>query len=109
MKAGTSTTGKKIFRRRDAHKDAPAMEWFSDLSGKTARLTSIGGRSLLVENHRGILEFSDTCIRLASGCGTIEVRGKNLSINEMRRDALIIRGEIRQMELPSPAGGNDEV
>mgnify|MGYP003307067709 CR=1 FL=1 len=41
-------------------------------------------------------------------CGMIEVRGKNLSIHEMRRDALMIRGEIRQMELPCPAGGDDE-
>lgn len=108
MKSGASTPGKKLIRRRDAHKNAPAIEWLSDLSGKTARLTSIGGRSLLVENHRGILEFSDECIRLSSGCGAIEVRGRNLSINEMRRDALIIRGEIRHMELPCPAGGDDE-
>ena len=108
MKARNSDSGGKAARRRDAYKNAPAIEWISDLSGKTARLTSIGGRSLLVENHRGIIEFSDACIRLATGCGAIEVRGNNLSIHEMRKDALIIRGEIRHMELPCAASNAHE-
>ena len=100
MKAGASTSGKKMFRRRDAHKNAPAMEWLSDLSGKTARLTSIGGRSLLVENHCGILEFSSERIVLATRCGPVQGEGAVLFLEEVRSDTLLIRGSIRNVQLP---------
>ena len=30
---------------------APALEWICDLSGQAARVTTIGNRALLVENH----------------------------------------------------------
>ena len=81
-------------------KGAPALEWFCDLSGKTARITSIGNRALLVENHRGILEYRQDRVILATGCGSVCVEGDELLLSEVRRDALIIRGEIRHVNLP---------
>lgn len=81
-------------------RDAPALEWLCDLSGRAARITSIGNRALLVENHRGILEFQQDRIALATGCGSVLVEGEQLLLSEVRRDALIIRGEIRHVKLP---------
>ena len=89
---------KSVKARRNA--GAPALEWLCDLSGRTARVTSIGNRSLLVENHCGILEFTSERIALASRCGDIEVEGSELSLAEVRRDALLIRGSIRSVKLP---------
>ena len=86
--------------RRNPHPTAPALEWLSDLSGRTARITSIGGHSLLVENHCGLLEFTQEKISLATRCGTIDVMGSGLSLSEVRRDALVIQGEIRHVDLP---------
>ena len=86
--------------RRSRRAAPPALEWLSDLSGRTARITSIGGHSLLVENHCGILEFTQERISLATRCGTIDVSGSGLSLTEVRRDALVIRGSIREVRLP---------
>ena len=86
--------------RRDPHPTAPALEWLSDLSGRTARITSIGAHALLVENHCGRLEFTQERISLATRCGTIVVSGSGMSLSEVRRDALVIRGEIRHVDLP---------
>lgn len=86
--------------RRKARPAPPALEWLSDLSGRTARITSIGGRALLVENHCGILEFTDERVSLATRCGTIDVEGSDLTLTDVRRDALVIRGEIRHVNLP---------
>jgi len=80
--------------------NVPALEWLCDLSGKTARITSIGNRKLLVENHCGIREFTDTRIILATRCGFIDVQGVSLSLNEVRRDALVIHGGIANIKLP---------
>jgi len=78
----------------------PALEWLSDLSGRSARITSIGSRTLLVENHRDILLYESERILLATACGAIEIEGSHLSLSEVRRDALIVRGEIRHVSLP---------
>lgn len=86
--------------RRLSRTDAPALEWISDLTGKTARITSIGSRMLMVENHRGILVYESERILLATRCGAIEIIGAGLSLSEVRSDALIVRGEIRHVELP---------
>lgn len=94
--------------RRPAHRAAPALEWLSDLSGRTARITSIGSRALLIENHSGILEFSPEHIVLASRCGAIEIHGADLTLSEVRKNALIVRGSVQQLALPCTKENEDE-
>jgi len=79
---------------------SPALEWISDLSGKTARITSIGSRSLMVENYTGIEEYGADCVCLKTRCGIIKVEGTSLSLSEVRKGALIISGDIRHVNLP---------
>lgn len=78
----------------------PFPEWFDDLSGKTARITAIGNRSLMVENHAGIEKYALDCVCLNTRCGIITVEGRNLALREVRRDALLICGEIQSVALP---------
>lgn len=84
---------------------APALEWFCDVTGRTARVTSIGNRSLLVENHRGVEAFGTERIVLRTHCGSIEVEGAGMMLREVRKDALIVEGDIRHVQLPC---GKDE-
>ena len=79
---------------------SPALEWLGDLSGKTARISSVGSHSLMVENHTGIEKYSDKSVCLNTRCGIIEISGRALTLREVRRDALIIRGDIRHVSLP---------
>lgn len=86
-------------------RSAPALEWFCDVTGHTARVTSIGNHSLLVENHRGVEAFGTERIVLKTSCGSIEVEGAGMMLREVRRDALIVDGDIRRVQLPC---GKDE-
>jgi len=83
----------------------PAMEWAEDLSGGCARATAVGSRSLLVENITGILEFTAQRVRLDTRRGPLCVTGEGLTLCDVRRGALTVRGEIRRVELPCPEGG----
>lgn len=83
-----------------AKRSAPALDWLCDLSGRTARVTSMGNRKLLVENHRGVLEFREDCVILATGCGELLVEGEGLYLAELRRDALVISGDVRRVVFP---------
>lgn len=93
--------GDRMKKRKPRRKPAaPALEWLCDLSGKTARITSIGSHALMVENHCGIREYTGDKITLSTRCGPAEILGSNLLLNEVRRDALVIRGSIHAVKLP---------
>lgn len=84
--------------------DLPALEWAEDMTGRCARVTAVGGRSLLVENHTGILDFTERLVALDTPAGPLRVLGEGLTLRDARRGALIVHGSIRRVELPCEGG-----
>lgn len=82
----------------------PALAWAEDAAGRCARVTALGGHSLLVENHTGLLAFTDSLVRLDTKGGPLSVAGSALSLADARHGALIVRGHIRRVELPCGEG-----
>ena len=80
---------------------APALEWLASTAGSTPRATLVGQGRAFIENHTGILEFSAEHVRLAARRGEIDVRGTDLCLTEVRAHALIVRGRIQSLILPS--------
>lgn len=77
-----------------------ALLWPDDLFGRCARLSVIGSSRLLVENHSGILELTETLIRLNTGCGPITVTGEALRLCDARPRSIIVTGYIDAIRLP---------
>ena len=92
--------------RKPSHPAAPALEWLSDISGRAARATAIGSRRILIENHTGILDFTDDQVRLSTASGPLCVYGQDLTLCEVRENALIVHGIIRRVDLPE--GGDTQ-
>ena len=90
--------------QRPQHEGVPALEWVREVSGKTARVTAVGSRRLLIENHTGILTFTDETVSLSTACGPLNVCGRGLSLCEVRENALIVQGCICRVELPEEGG-----
>lgn len=63
-----------------------------------AKLTVTGGRSALVENHRGLLEYGAEQIRVGTGRGQIVLRGSGLTLAAMNGEELLIRGALQSVE-----------
>lgn len=62
------------------------------------RMTMIGNMQLYVENHRGVLHFSDTYLKLALPHGSVEIRGKELSIRAILTEEVFIEGQIEEVK-----------
>lgn len=107
MKATRSIhrTGRR-FRPLEHKSTAPALEWAEDISGRCARITAVGSRSLLVENHTGLRDYSETKVCLNSRSGQICVTGSALTLCDVRPGALIVRGHISRVELPCEGGAS---
>lgn len=59
------------------------------------RITLVGGLQVLIENHKGIIEFTDSRIRLAHTGGEMHVVGKRLTIRNIQPNEILIEGEIK--------------
>lgn len=57
-----------------------------------------GNRSVCIENHRGIVGYSEDCVQIAVKKGSIFVFGQKLHIVCMSRRTLELRGKILRME-----------
>ena len=62
------------------------------------RITITGYGKLIVENHRGILEYSYEKISVNGGKAVIEVVGQGLELRAMNDRELLITGRIRGVE-----------
>ncbi len=62
-----------------------------------AKLTVTAGRRALIENHRGILEYSRERIAVAFGRERLSLIGEGLRIVAMNRKELLISGELKEV------------
>lgn len=62
------------------------------------RLTMIGNRQLYIENHRGVLHFSESQLRVALSKGRLEVRGSQLAIRTIWTEEVMVEGIISDIQ-----------
>ncbi len=60
-------------------------------------VTVIGNDQVLVENYRGILEYTDCCIMLQGKTCRIAVSGRCLNISYYTNDDMKIEGKISEI------------
>ena len=69
-----------------------------DLILDLPRLVLIGNYQLILENHRGIIEYGEQKLRIAVSNGEVIVRGKNLQIRSLLNEELSVEGAIEAVE-----------
>ena len=74
-----------------------ALELPPEISGITyVRMNE--GRSMEIENHRGVICFDDTYISLKASSGKLSITGTELSLKAMVETKIIIEGKIKAVE-----------
>ncbi len=61
------------------------------------RITMIGQLHIYIENHRGLLAFSDVEIRLSLSQGQLAIKGENLVIKAILPEEILLEGVIHQV------------
>ena len=62
------------------------------------RLIFTGNRELFIENYRGIVEYSDTVIRLNTSECMLKVSGTGLGIKNIAAEEIMLFGTIKRLE-----------
>lgn len=75
------------------------LELPKEITTGQPKITILGFEEMLIENYKGILEYEDFYIRLATYIGIININGFNLKLNQMKEDTILITGKIDSIDL----------
>ncbi|AST92619.1 sporulation protein YqfC [Sutcliffiella cohnii] len=87
----------KKFRARMNNWVTQNMELPADVMMDLPRITMIGQIHIYIENHRGLLTFSETEIRLLLKQGQLLVKGEAFVIKTIMPEEILLEGKISQV------------
>lgn len=73
------------------------MDLPADVLMDLPRITLIGQIHIYIENHRGLLVFSDTEVRLLLKQGQLLIKGNSFVIKTILPEELLLEGTIEQV------------
>ncbi|NPV72822.1 MAG: sporulation protein YqfC [Pelotomaculum sp.] len=85
------------FKKKVKRQFSDFLEIPGDVVLDMPRITLVGNIQLLVENHRGIIEYTPEGVRIGVGEGELAVTGENLALRNIIPDELCIEGVIRTL------------
>ncbi len=76
---------------------AAVMDLPQDIMLELPRITMIGDIHIYIENHKGILVFSDTELRLMLKQGHLLIKGNKFILKTILPEEILLEGEIHQV------------
>lgn len=77
---------------------AKALDLPDDIVFDLPRIIMLGNQQLLVENHRGIIEYTSSCIRINLSQGCLCVRGEKLTLGHLQKEQILIEGSVEELK-----------
>lgn len=75
------------------------LELPKDLVMDLPRITLLGDMQLLVENHRGIIEYTAERIRISTNSGILTIEGSKLTLRNIFPEEIAVDGKISGISL----------
>lgn len=66
---------------------------------RAPRITMSGGGRVLIEGHRGLLEYEAECVAASVAGGVVRVKGEDLMLETMNGRELLLSGRIWAVEM----------
>ncbi|NLK86373.1 MAG: sporulation protein YqfC [Clostridiaceae bacterium] len=62
------------------------------------KLTMVGNCDIMIENYKGVAEYSSDRLRINTGSGIVRIVGTGLIIREITSEDIIVSGTIHTLE-----------
>ncbi len=85
----------KSYKIRERLSDA--LELPKEIILDISKITIIGSDNIIVENHKGIIDYCDNKISINTGSGILIINGINLLIKSIVQDEIVINGRIKSI------------
>lgn len=89
-----------MLRRKNGHlqKIARALELPQDIIMDLPRITMFGNKQILIENHKGIIEYSPSQVRITLNRGELRITGENLILGNLQIEQILIEGTVEEIK-----------
>ncbi|MDD4601633.1 hypothetical protein SDC9_08963 [bioreactor metagenome] len=85
------------YRKRGLQKLAGILEIPQDIVLDLPRITMLGNQQLLIENHKGIIEYTPSLVRIKLSRGELIVNGNHLMLSNLQVEQILIEGTVREV------------
>lgn len=85
-------------QRNGLQKLAGLLEIPQDIVMDLPRITMLGNKQLLVENHKGIIEYTPSLVRIKLSQGELIVNGSGLTLGNFQAEQILIEGTVREIQ-----------
>ena len=85
-------------KKSSVEKLSEVLELPKDAIMDLPKFEMIGNRELLIENYKGILEYSDMTIKINASRFVVTIIGRQLEIKSMTQNGIYIVGYINSVE-----------
>ncbi|MEG6585824.1 sporulation protein YqfC [Dendrosporobacter sp. 1207_IL3150] len=76
---------------------AGLLEIPQDIVMDLPRITMLGNKQLLVENHKGIIEYTPSLIRIKLNQGELIVSGANFTLGNLQIEQILVEGTVEEI------------
>jgi sporulation protein YqfC len=88
--------GSTVQYRKSRHLQrlAGMLEIPQDIVLDLPRITMLGNQQLLVENHKGIIEYTPSLVRIKLNQGELIISGKDLTLSNLQVEQILVEGTV---------------
>ncbi|MBP2645735.1 MAG: sporulation protein YqfC [Firmicutes bacterium] len=88
----------KSHRRGKMERIAALLEIPDDIVLDLPRITMLGNKQLLVENHKGIIEYTASLVRIRLNQGELIIAGENLTLGNLQTEQILFEGIVAEIK-----------
>ncbi|QJW46394.1 sporulation protein YqfC [bacterium BFN5] len=85
-------------KRGRLQKLAGLLEIPQDIVMDLPRITMLGNKQLLIENHKGIIEYTSSLIRIKLNQGELIVTGTDLTLGNLQAEQILVEGTVGELK-----------
>jgi sporulation protein YqfC len=62
------------------------------------RITMLGNKQLLIENHKGIIEYTPSIVRIKLSQGELMIYGEALTLGNLQAEQILVEGVVQEVK-----------
>ena len=85
-------------KNRHLQRLAGILEIPQDIVLDLPRITMLGNQQLLVENHKGIIEYTTSLVRIKLNQGELMILGRDLELSSLQVEQILVEGTVGEVK-----------
>ena len=90
--------GRAMHHNKQWQRLANILEIPQDIVLDLPRITMLGNRQLLIENHKGIIEYTPSFVRIKLNQGELIIQGKKLTLGNLQIEQILVEGTVGEIK-----------